>query len=681
MYRTVVRRRLPPVLVIALPFLLVVSAVLGSCGLLETEPTVLDNGVIEYDPAAGYLVPHGPWQRYEGSLDESQLGSQTPTLIMAQTRAALFTEGDDRSTDRSYRLRIALPGPPSERVWMLFLPAIGPATRIFVDGQPVDSGGKPISFISHGSALSILVQVPAGEPGLEANRLTPGIAILGEARRVSLFLVLGGELTILIVGTFALSGLLLLLLFNLWTKNREFLAFALLLIAEAVRYLANAIDLLPFGPALPIDPDLVQALAFDLQFAAMAWLFGILAAERDRFPSWIAALPVPFLALAAIVFPDRLILVHSIGLSFYAIYCLASFGFLLAFSLRGSKRARWLLAAPLFLLAALPLRLLYADSPGMAYLVEPLTTVLFALVMVFGLLRKIRYSFQKSESLTDYVSDVAETVKRFIPQEFLQALDKTKLTDLRLGDHVKKDMTIFFSDIRAFTELSEQLTVEENFAFINSYLARVVPIIKENGGFIDKYIGDAIMALFPGPEGPDEAIRSAIDMQGKINEYNGHRAKMGYRSISMGVGIHAGSLMLGVVGVENRMENTVISDAVNLASRLQAITKAFNISLAISEEVFKSVKDPGAYTFRFIGKVRVKGKFEPVSVFEIFDGIEPARYERKVKANTFFEQGMLAYYQKDFSGAMYYFKRVLETMPEDGAASFYLDTCMNKASL
>jgi len=107
----------------------------------------------------------------------------------------------------------------------------------------------------------------------------------------------------------------------------------------------------------------------------------------------------------------------------------------------------------------------------------------------------------------------------------------------------------------------------------------------------------------------------------------------------------------------------------------------FNVSLAISEETFKNLEDPGAYKYRFIGKVRVKGKSDPVSVFEIFDGIDPIFFEKKMKANRFFEQGMLSYYQKDFTGAMFFFRKVLEVLPEDGASAFYLDNCIVKAGL
>jgi two-component system sensor histidine kinase ChiS len=266
----------------------------------------------------------------------------------------------------------------------------------------------------------------------------------------------------------------------------------------------------------------------------------------------------------------------------------------------------------------------------------------------------------------------------FIPREFLAILNKDSVHELKLGDHIEQEMTIFFSDIRQFTDLSERLTPEESFAFINSYLSRIVPEITKNGGFVDKYIGDAILALFPQTDGADMAVQTAISIQERIQEYNGHRANCGYRPLSMGIGLHTGTLMVGVVGVKDRMQSTVISDAVNLASRLESITKVFGVSLAISEETFKKLSDPGFYKYRFIGKVRVKGKSDPVSVFEIFDGINSALQERKIKANMFFEEGMFHYYQKNYSEALMDFRKVREVLPDDGASAFYMDACLSK---
>jgi two-component system sensor histidine kinase ChiS len=288
------------------------------------------------------------------------------------------------------------------------------------------------------------------------------------------------------------------------------------------------------------------------------------------------------------------------------------------------------------------------------------------------------FSFNEVNTILPAREHVTQAVSPFIPKEFLSILNKDTVMDLQLGDHIKQEMTIFFSDIRQFTDLSENLSPEDSFKFINSYLARIVPVIAENGGFVDKYVGDAIMALFPREKGADMAVRTAIAIQKKLVEYNSHRLKCGYRPLSMGIGLHTGTLMLGVVGVEDRMQNTVISDAVNLASRLESITKVFNISMAISEETFKKLEDPGSYMYRFIGKVRVKGKLEPVSVFEIFDGVNPDMMERKMKANMFFEQGMLNYYQKNFSEALLNFQKVMEILPDDGASIFYLQNCLAK---
>jgi class 3 adenylate cyclase len=121
----------------------------------------------------------------------------------------------------------------------------------------------------------------------------------------------------------------------------------------------------------------------------------------------------------------------------------------------------------------------------------------------------------------------------------------------------------------------------ENFNFINSYLSRISPVIRENHGFIDKYIGDGIMALFPGD--PRNALNAAMALLQTLDEYNLDRLNSGYREIRVGIGINYGRLMLGTIGEEHRLEGTVISDTVNMASRLEQLTKVFQTDVIISE--------------------------------------------------------------------------------------------------
>lgn len=144
------------------------------------------------------------------------------------------------------------------------------------------------------------------------------------------------------------------------------------------------------------------------------------------------------------------------------------------------------------------------------------------------------------------MSELNAAYQRFVPEEFLKFLNRESIVDVKLGDQVRKEMSVLFSDIRSFTELSEKMTPEENFNFINSYLQRMGPSIRENNGFIDKYIGDAIMALFP--RNAEDAIKASIQMMEGIKLYNKHRNNQGYAPISIGIGIHTGELMLGTVG-------------------------------------------------------------------------------------------------------------------------------------
>jgi two-component system sensor histidine kinase ChiS len=648
-------------------------------------------GPVGFDTDVRPVSLQGGWERFAGFQDEASLRTRggSGMTVAAPLVSPLFFPADTLAGPVTYRIRIALPQAPA--TYALFLPGAGAYSSISANGQTIflrgrdQDPGDELRFLAAGPELSLLIQSPRQGPRLEDPGIVPRPFLFGSERVIRSFHLVGLGLAVFQAGFFVLAALLVFSLFLFWRKNRDFLALSFLLLAAGAftvsktgsffGLFALSRSYLSFA-SIETASLLVAALALFLA-ACFTTKFSTLA----RLPAFF--FPLLFMAGGGLLFwlPEAERWLYAAVSAWYLVFALVVLLWLLVLSVKRDPRARWLL--PALTVAALAIgghRFFEASLLAGLYAV-PAGLMVFAFIAMLMLVKKISDSFESSATLTDYVANVSTTMKRFIPEEFLQILDKEDVTDLRLGDHVRKEMTIFFSDIRAFTELSERLTVEENFAFINSYLSRIVPIIDQGGGFVDKYMGDGIMALFPGERGPDAAIRAAINMQVKMVEYNGHRANTGYRPISMGVGVHTGTLMLGVIGVDSRMENTVISDAVNLTSRLQAITKAFNISLAISEQAFKELEDPGVYKYRFIGKVRVKGKAAPVSVFEIFDGIAPELFERKMKANTYFEQGMLSYYQKDFGGAMYYFKRVLEIIPEDGAASFYLENCINKASL
>jgi adenylate cyclase len=291
---------------------------------------------------------------------------------------------------------------------------------------------------------------------------------------------------------------------------------------------------------------------------------------------------------------------------------------------------------------------------------------------VVAALRSFR-SLETLEASKQELEKIAAASARFVPREFLSILNKKSIVEATLGEAVQAEMTILFADIRSFTSISEQLSPQENFDFINDYLSRVGPIVRQYNGFIDKYIGDAVMALFP--DSPADALKAAIAMQQQVNQWNFQRQKENRVPISIGIGLHKGSLMLGTIGESERMESTVISDAVNLASRLEGLTKLFGVGIVISEQTRFEIDDVDAYQSRFLGRVTVKGKQHPLAVFEIFDGESPVTRDLKIKTRSQFEQAILNYCQEQFEIALDLFDRVLQQNPRDRAAHFYYKRC------
>lgn len=284
--------------------------------------------------------------------------------------------------------------------------------------------------------------------------------------------------------------------------------------------------------------------------------------------------------------------------------------------------------------------------------------------------------FSKRELLTRIkthlsLSLINKAYSRFVPNEFLKLLNRESIIDIKLGDQKQYEMTVLFSDIRDFTSLSEKMSPKENFDFINGYLEQIGPILRKHNGFIDKYIGDAIMALFP--NGPEDAIQSAIAIRKYLENYNSNRISNQLPPINIGFGIHTGSMILGTIGELERMESTVISDAVNLGSRLEGLTKIYGVTILVSDYSMQKLIQPKQYHYRKIDQVKVKGKVQIVSITEIFDGDSPEILALKQKSKELFEQAVIAFELNDFNEAKRLFEQVYNIYPEDGPTLFYIE--------
>ena len=282
---------------------------------------------------------------------------------------------------------------------------------------------------------------------------------------------------------------------------------------------------------------------------------------------------------------------------------------------------------------------------------------------------------ERVKKRTAQLAELNTAYERFVPREFLSLLKKESILEVDLGDQIAQQMTVMFSDIRGWTTISEGMSAQESFNFINAFLNRVSPVINAHRGFIDNFQGDGMMALFP--ESTDDAVQAAIAMHAVVAEYNQDRQQKGFQPIGIGVGLHIGDLMLGIIGHAERMQGTVVADAVNLASRLEGLTRVYGSSISISEPTLAQLKDPDQYKHRFVDKVQVKGKKDPVSVHEVFDGDPPSVIALKEQTKVNFEQGLCLYYDRKFSEASVKFNQVLEKHPEDRAARIYLKRSAN----
>ncbi len=281
-----------------------------------------------------------------------------------------------------------------------------------------------------------------------------------------------------------------------------------------------------------------------------------------------------------------------------------------------------------------------------------------------------------AEYIKQYISKItilSESYFRFVPQQFLKFLHKESITDVHLGDQVKQEMGILFSNIRSFPDISENLTPEENFALINEYLKTVGPVVRNEGGFIDKYLGAGIMALFPGQT--EDALKAAIGMRKELAGHKNLHYLSATRPMEIGIGIHKGPVMLGIIGEEKRLEGTVISSTVNLTYALEKIAPRFGSYILITENILREIAQPEQYQYRKLGFVQLESTGEPIKIYDVFQGDPEHLRKAKQETKKLFEEGIMLYQDGRFYDARCMFVEVIRQNYLDEAAKVYFFLC------
>ena len=314
------------------------------------------------------------------------------------------------------------------------------------------------------------------------------------------------------------------------------------------------------------------------------------------------------------------------------------------------------------------------SSPSMGLFTASEDNSLMLVEKIFSRLSKeISDQFQKQINLT-------KSYQRFVPKELLLNLKKLKVTDVVLGDQIKKNVSVLFSDIRSFTTISEQLSAEQTFNLLNNYLGSVLPAITSNNGYIDKFIGDAIMAIFT--DHPAHSVLSGVDMLKALEDFNANKLEKHEKPLKIGIGINSGPVTIGTLGISGRLEGTVIGDSVNVAARLEALTKLYGCPLLIGETTFNSLEgyldNSLSNTCRKIDFTEVKGKSQKIAIYEVFAWENAEIIEAKIRSKDQFENAVFALSEGDVAKAKTMFNTYCKQYPNDKVAEQLCGLCQIK---
>ena len=316
---------------------------------------------------------------------------------------------------------------------------------------------------------------------------------------------------------------------------------------------------------------------------------------------------------------------------------------------------------------------------------------------------------------------LSEKFRLFVPEEFLSRIAPEGVDSIQLGDIVEEELTVLFCDIRGFTAIAEAQNAKDTFKWLNSFFNEMSSCIFANQGFIDKFLGDAIMAVFDKDECHClNALKAAVMMQENLQKFNANYQQYNLREpVKIGIGIHTGIGVIGTLGSEKRMDSTVIGDVVNTASRLESLTKTYGCSIIVSEQVISEIEilqnnyqsrkqiqnpyssiniqenlanqnqnDRDNYNscceksyYRWIDKLTLRGKQKPVNIYELLGTENKIIEEKKLATISIFNKGIKGWKIGKYAAALEYFKQVKTKNSNDNIADLYVERCQEKLGL
>jgi len=320
---------------------------------------------------------------------------------------------------------------------------------------------------------------------------------------------------------------------------------------------------------------------------------------------------------------------------------------------------------------------------------------------------------------------LSEKFQLFVPEQLLGRIAPQGIESIQLGNVTEEELTILFCDIRGFTAIAESQEARETFEWLNAFFTKMNDCITSHGGFIDKYLGDAIMSVFDKPKSHAmDAIEAAVAMQESLQKFNASRQKYNLENpLNIGTGINTGIGMIGTLGSDRRMDSTVIGDVVNTASRLENLTKIYGCQIIVSENAIVHAREflngispnskskeslllkcdlevetqetitstSGAtaadsdlpsnnYYYRWIDRVTPRGKQQAIEIYEIWSASSPDS-EVKLLTQVLFDKGIQGWQSERYIAALGYFQQLIEQNPADTVVSFYIKRCQEKLGL